>query len=618
MGTHRRWTQRRNTLEKHLTEKFYGNSAYYGVVASNVEIHSFDFVFKLQANKEDLEASKFYKGVDVDEKSLVFWNLKGEDIVTSQRATLENLKIHPEPGPRKSPPRSGSRTSPPSDESEEKKNGGTTINVAKLREKMALLRSKQVEHTPEAGNTGSSCSTELSSEQQDLLTDKTEPIECDVEEKVECVKVDEEKENEGLFHLAQEAEPIVEKGEVSSPAVSITLVPRKAVARRLRRRKVLSERSNAPQDRNNNNNVPRIKRIRALHGQAKPRPLRRLPIAPITIPDVGTIPIVIGEEVVEIDNSSPESRRRRQERERRRERRQKKLAARKLRNNNNEPPMTARKLRRQPPIIIMKDAEEKTPDVDNRERQQREREQQLQKELWREKELRRAKEKELETTQLQKELWREKELRRAKEKELQTMREKELKENIEKQSREKELKEQLLSREMRAKELKRKEKKRKREHRKRRKRREDEKEAARKSGDVHFQRDTSSSPSTSSSNSSLWRKNELEGKSPRQKSASISPSNSKSSDTSSLSSSSSSYSVNHSTSRRRCTRSVRNPFDAYSRPSESRSSSQSPPRKRVLVSRVVEIIRGREEHYQQHSPKRRRRNRNVHRSSSDE
>eukprot|EP00397_Hematodinium_sp_SG-2012_P070484 GEMP01129687.1.p1 GENE.GEMP01129687.1~~GEMP01129687.1.p1 ORF type:complete len:147 (+),score=6.87 GEMP01129687.1:32-472(+) len=77
---------------------FYGNATqYYGVVYSNVEINMYDFVFKLD---EDFDLVKVYKDIDVDEKSLVFWNLKEEDIVP-RRIGRENLKIHPEPAPRK-------------------------------------------------------------------------------------------------------------------------------------------------------------------------------------------------------------------------------------------------------------------------------------------------------------------------------------------------------------------------------------------------------------------------------------------------------------------------------------------------------------------------------------
>eukprot|EP00397_Hematodinium_sp_SG-2012_P007519 GEMP01007565.1.p1 GENE.GEMP01007565.1~~GEMP01007565.1.p1 ORF type:complete len:737 (+),score=185.16 GEMP01007565.1:57-2267(+) len=73
------------------------NDQYYGVVAPNVDVHTYDFVFKLD---DDLNPVPVYTGIEVDERSLIL-ELTEDDFEKERHP--EHLRIHPEPPSRTSP-----------------------------------------------------------------------------------------------------------------------------------------------------------------------------------------------------------------------------------------------------------------------------------------------------------------------------------------------------------------------------------------------------------------------------------------------------------------------------------------------------------------------------------
>jgi len=87
------------------SQYYFDNDQYYGIVAGNVEINTFDFVLKLD---ENLAAIPAYRGIHIDEKTLIL-ELTSEDITTKKSA--DHIRIHPEPGVRAKKIQNGADTS---------------------------------------------------------------------------------------------------------------------------------------------------------------------------------------------------------------------------------------------------------------------------------------------------------------------------------------------------------------------------------------------------------------------------------------------------------------------------------------------------------------------------
>jgi len=87
------------------SQYYFGNDQYYGIVAGNVEINTFDFVLKLD---ENLAAIPAYRGIHIEEKTLIL-ELTSEDFATKKSA--DHLRIHPEPGVRAKKIQNGADTS---------------------------------------------------------------------------------------------------------------------------------------------------------------------------------------------------------------------------------------------------------------------------------------------------------------------------------------------------------------------------------------------------------------------------------------------------------------------------------------------------------------------------